>query len=615
MLAPWKLRAPELGHDLGCMRHPILNHVDLSRCVDSNHAEPIVGIGEFQPRGSVSHPCRCLQHRSFRPSDLGAIVEESRSEHDRDVALLRNPQHVQRVCNPVLPVGVKGDDKVDIGLIDAVLDSGLESRPLTKIQGMPDHPGSRSFCTGSRAIGASVVHADHVSKMLPQLRNHRRDQGNFVVERNDHPVLRLEFACARGLGVLGAHGSHSVRNGYAIPVPAPVQQRKHNPKAVLVSRIYLPEPAAASIRLSAVVASLAEEGISVTVLTSKPPRGFVDEADQERSEAVVIRRASVLRDRAGYVRGYLQYLSFDVPLFFRLLFRGRPDVVIVEPPPTTGFVVRIACALRRVPYVYYAADIWSDAVKSTSASTLVSRVVRWMELVAMRGARSVLSASAEFTDRLIELDPRLRLVTVGNGVDTSTFSATGLARSLDAPYFLYAGNASEVHGAIIFLDAFRLARARWPHAKLVFVGQGTDWPRVELAAQKFPTGVVTVLPRCAPREIAEWFRGATASLASVVPEGYDRAFPTKMYASVACGAPVIYAGIGPGRDFAELDGVGRGVDYTVESVASAMVAALESPTDAEQRAQLGRWAAANFSMDQVARRGVRVIRELLASRR
>ncbi|MDO5500237.1 MAG: hypothetical protein Q4F67_11230 [Propionibacteriaceae bacterium] len=37
--------------------------------------------------------------------------------------------------------------------------------------------------------------------------------------------------------------------------------------------------------------------------------------------------------------------------------------MIVEPPPTTGLVVRVACALRRTPYVYYAADLWSVAAE------------------------------------------------------------------------------------------------------------------------------------------------------------------------------------------------------------------------------------------------------------
>ena len=75
----------------------------------------------------------------------------------------------------------------------------------------------------------------------------------------------------------------------------------------------------------------------------------------------------VLRDEAGYVRGYAQYMSFDLPLALRLLAGRRPDLVVAEPPPTTGAVVRVIAALRGVPYAYYAADVWSDASQATGA--------------------------------------------------------------------------------------------------------------------------------------------------------------------------------------------------------------------------------------------------------
>ena len=49
-------------------------------------------------------------------------------------------------------------------------------------------------------------------------------------------------------------------------------------------------------------------------------------------------------------------------------------------------------------------------------------------------------------------------------------------------------------------------------------------------------------------EVARAFTTAQAGLASLHPvAGYDYAFPTKMFAATACGAPVVHAGPGPGR--------------------------------------------------------------------
>lgn len=87
-------------------------------------------------------------------------------------------------------------------------------------------------------------------------------------------------------------------------------------RVTIASRIFAPEPAAASFRLAALAAALADAGHDVTVLTSRLPRGMVEAAPDAR---LTIRRAPVLRDRTGAVRGYVPYLSFDIPLFFRLL--------------------------------------------------------------------------------------------------------------------------------------------------------------------------------------------------------------------------------------------------------------------------------------------------------
>jgi len=373
----------------------------------------------------------------------------------------------------------------------------------------------------------------------------------------------------------------------------------------IASRIYLPEPAAASFRLGALARAIRDAGATTTVLTTIPPTEYADDSCDH--DGIVVRRARVLRDKAGYVRGYAQYMSFDIPLFFRLIFRRRPDILVVEPPPTTGFFVRIASTLMRVPYVYYAADIWSDAVQTTTAPLAVTRIVRAAEVWAMRGAAAVMSVSSELTERLAELGVAGNVTTIGNGVDTSLFEPEGAARDLGVPYLLYAGTASEVHGATIFLEAFAQVLTEAPDSRLVFVGQGSERDELERLAAQLPVGSVRFEARLSPRAAAEWIRGASATLASVRPDGYHPAFPTKMYASAACGTPVIYAGAGPGRSFARVPELGVAVDYSTNEVARAMVGALNAPPSRQRRSSIAVWAANNVSLAAVAQRAVAVV--------
>ncbi|MDI2099405.1 glycosyltransferase family 4 protein [Ruicaihuangia caeni] len=373
----------------------------------------------------------------------------------------------------------------------------------------------------------------------------------------------------------------------------------------------MPEPAAASYRLAALAVALSDSGARVRVVTTRAPRGFAD--DRFALQGVQIDRAPVLRDRTGYVRGYLQYMSFDLPALLRILLATRPDFIVVEPPPTTGCIVRVAARIKRTRYAYFAADIWSDAVLATTAPRAVARMVRALERWAVEGADIVLSTSDESTERLKELFPSVRVVTVGNGIDTGVFVPEGEVRSDgDGPYFLYAGTASEVHGAAVFIKAFQQVLAHRPEARLVFIGHGADYDELRAAAEKLPDGAVRFYERLSPEELGPWIRGAVATLASVHPDHYHRAFPTKMYASVACGTPVIYSGIGPGRQFATQNRLGWGVDYDSSRVAEAMRAALERTVDAQERTRIAEWARRHVSLDAVGRRAVDAVAARIA---
>lgn len=381
-------------------------------------------------------------------------------------------------------------------------------------------------------------------------------------------------------------------------------------RATIVSRIFAPEPGAASFRLASLASALSDDGADVTVLTSTAPPGTSGEPDPE---GVTVRRAPVLRDREGYVRGYLQYMSFDLPLAFRLLFGKRPDVVIAEPPPTTGAVVRAVCALRRIPYVYYAADVWSEAAAVAGSPKVVTGAVRLLERFALTGAAAVAAVSESVAERMSVIAPAARVELVGNGYDERLFRPEGAAHDTGFPYLLYPGTASEVHGAMVFVEAMPAVLREVSSARLVFIGQGAERQAMSDRASAVAPGAVEFLPRVSGAEAAAWIRGAAATLASVLPDAYV-AFPTKMLASVGCGVPVVYTGPEPGLSFARAPGVGWTADYTVDDVADAMIAALRAERSAEERDRLAAWAAREHSLRAVMTRMTALVRSVARRR-
>lgn len=328
---------------------------------------------------------------------------------------------------------------------------------------------------------------------------------------------------------------------------------------------------------------------------------------------VRVRRAPVIRDRQQYVRGYLSYLSFDIPLFFRLLLARRADLYIVEPPPTTVAIVRVVGWLRRTPYVVRAADLWSDAAAMVTQSSLVLRTLRRVEVWGLDGAQRLFAAHEPLVARFREVGVDTPATTIGFGADTDAFQYKPQPE-LTAPVFVYAGTHSEWHGAGIFIEAFVAVLRRHPGARLRFIGNGQERESLRTKAAELGLGdAVDFNGPTSPTDLSPILSAATASLASLKPgQGYDYAFTTKVYSSLAAGCPVIFAGVGPTGPFlraATSPDVGVAVDYVVADVAAAMERAISGSPGPEARSRLSAWTRELYSLNAIAER---VVSESLA---
>jgi glycosyltransferase involved in cell wall biosynthesis len=279
--------------------------------------------------------------------------------------------------------------------------------------------------------------------------------------------------------------------------------------------------------------------------------------------------------------------------------------VLVEPPPTTGVVVRVASRLRRRPYIYFAADVSSDAAAGIGVHPVIVTVLRAVERWVLNGAAGVLSVSAGVSGAVRDLTRgRAKVAEVGTGIDTETFTPAPAGIGTAGPAgskrtFVYAGTMSEIQGAGVFVDGFLKVMERFPDAELLMYGQGVEL--AELAERAAPAGDrIRFMGVAGGSETAAALREAAAGLASVRPgRGYDFAFATKAFASLACGTPVIYAGVGPLRGIVEQNQLGHSVDWDASEVADAMAAVLDNPAAAAERARLSAWVRENYSLSGV----------------
>jgi glycosyltransferase involved in cell wall biosynthesis len=371
-------------------------------------------------------------------------------------------------------------------------------------------------------------------------------------------------------------------------------------RVVIASRIFAPEVSAASGILRTWAEEFRDRGFDVTILTAKPPRGSVI----DDPPGIDVRRAPVKRDRQQYVRGYLSYMSFDIPLAFRLLFSRRANLYVVEPPPTTVDVVRVIAALRRTPYVVRAADYWTEAAELVTSSRVIIGTLRRVEAWGLRGARKLFAAHQPLIDRFRAVGITTPAVPIGFGADTKDFRYDGQPPA-SPPVFVYAGTHSEWHGAGIFVEAMPQVLAAHPGTRLEYYGNGEE--RDGMLARAHELGIsdsVEFHAPIPPASLSPLLAGATASVASLTPvPANEYALATKVYSSLAAGCPVIYAGPGPTVEFlndAAHPRAGVAVPYDVDAVAAAMIAAAAKPLLPAARAEVAKWSAGQYSLKTIA---------------
>ena len=267
--------------------------------------------------------------------------------------------------------------------------------------------------------------------------------------------------------------------------------------------------------------------------------------------------------------------------------------------------------MRRIPYVYDAADIWSDAVQLEPVPGVVIRVLRAVEKLALRGAAHIVTVSQGVVGRIRALGSHAPVTVTGFGADATQFTYLEMPTE---KLFVYAGSYSPYHGADILVDGFARFSKQYPGYVLRFIGNGASRDTVDERARELGvSSQIEFLEPVTPAALLPHLNAAVASLATIKPDTvYEYSYASKVFSSFMTGCPVIFAGSGPTIDLigeARAAGVRAGAAsaYDAEAIAAQLVESVESLPSADERRDLALWASQNHSLQAVADRVVDVI--------
>ena len=336
--------------------------------------------------------------------------------------------------------------------------------------------------------------------------------------------------------------------------------RSPSPAILILSQVYVPDPASTGQHMADVAAVLRRRGQRVVVLTSA--RGYDDPTRRyparEVRDGVEIQRIPFAsfgkRSMAARLAGAA---SFLLQALVRGLFvRGLAGIVVNTAPPMAVVAALVISVLRRAPVHFWVLDINPDqaiALGKVPPNALAVRALDALNRVALRRAQSVVTLDRYMADRLArkaDVGDRLAILPPWSHNDPQRVVLLG-----DNPFrrehdlddrlvFLYSGNHSPSHPLTTLIAAAERVQDV-ENVVFVFIGSGSGKCEVD-AAIAAGAGNVRSLPY-QPLECIEWSLAAgDVHLVTCGDSMVGIVHPCKVYGAMAAGRPLLF--IGPQRN-------------------------------------------------------------------
>jgi len=339
-----------------------------------------------------------------------------------------------------------------------------------------------------------------------------------------------------------------------------VRATSSSPTLLLISQVYVPDPAAVGQYLHEVAVAMVERGNRVVVLTSDT--GYEDPTQRypryERLDGVQIVRLPLSSFGKQNLRARLvggSIFTCEAGLVAACL--PRIDHVLVSTsPPMCALAGITVSRLRRVPLSFWAMDINPDQIVTTGRmgpDALPVRSFEWMNRQTLTHAHNVITLDpfmAERLNRKVPIADKLRVLPpwplfspdAGSPHAGQTFRTEhgfGNKRVV-----MYSGNLSPVHPVDTLLAAARELRDD-SRLLFVFIGGGLERRTIERYVAQHNLSNVRLLPYQPLSRLNESLSAADVHLVSMGQAMVGIVHPSKIYSAMAVGRPIF--ALGPRR--------------------------------------------------------------------
>ena len=334
-------------------------------------------------------------------------------------------------------------------------------------------------------------------------------------------------------------------------------QRKGSGTLVVISQVYVPDPAAVGQHVADVAEEMSRRGWRVIVYTAN--RGYDDPdirfPSRERRGGVEVRRLplSSFGKTSIPVRLLAQFLFLGQAVLRSLFVPGLTAILTTTSPPFGGGGGGLLSVLRRRGSIWWVMDLNPDqmvAAGKLGPRSLPVRVFDWLNRFTLRQARDVVvldrfmekrvRAKLEVGTRMVVIPPWAhdQHLEVVPHVDNPFRREHGLAGKC---VVMYSGNA----GLSTQLDTLLAAAKRLEHDQrlhFMFIGGGLVKRQIDEMVRRDSPPNISCLPYQPLERIRYSLSAADIHVVSIGDDSVGIIHPCKIYGAMAVSRPIIAFG-------------------------------------------------------------------------
>jgi len=336
-------------------------------------------------------------------------------------------------------------------------------------------------------------------------------------------------------------------------------------RLTILNQFFYPDHSATSQLMTALATSLAQQGVTVTALSSRGSyNGGPAFAAREVYRGVQIERVWATSFGKQHLWGRLSdYVTFYLGAFWKLLTMPLPKdeaavVLALTTPPLIGLVALVVGRWRGMRFVTLQQDLYPDvavALGALPAQGVLTRLLDWLTRVMLRRADRIIVLSECMLERVVAKlgeTAIARIDVIHNWADgaeivplesekTAFFAERALPDLADKFVVLFSGNLGLVNEFTTVLEAACILRARRDIA-FVFIGTGARTNEIGNFASQHGLENIVTLPYQPRAELSRTLGAGDALLITLGADLAGLSVPSKTYSYLAAGRPLLFVG-------------------------------------------------------------------------